>query len=103
MKSVHQTDKGIGILYDDIYFVNGSRTPFGKFCGTLARVSPTDLGIYASRSAIEKAGIKPDQIDQTIVANIGQACYDAYFLPRHIGLFSGVPINESAPPGLKLL
>lgn len=96
MKSVHQTDKGIGILYDDIYFVNGSRTPFGKFCGTLARVSPTDLGIYASRSAIEKAGIKPGQIDQTIVANIGQACYDAYFLPRHIGLFSGVPISVPA-------
>lgn len=96
MKSIHHQDKGIGIIYDDIYLVNGSRTPFGRFCGTLARISPTDLGIYASRSAIKKAGIKPDMIDQVITANIGQSCYDAYFLPRHIGLFSGVPISVPA-------
>jgi len=93
MKSFLNREKGIGILYDDIYFVNGSRTPFGKFCGTLAGVSPTDLGIYASKSAIRKADLKPDQIDQVIVANIGQACPDAYFLPRHISLYSGVPIT----------
>ena len=96
MKAIHTIEKGIGIIYDDIYLINGSRTPFGRFCGTLARVSPTDLGIFASRAAIEKAGIKPDVIDQVIVANIGQACYDAYFLPRHIGLFSGVPISVPA-------
>lgn len=96
MKSVHKLEKGIGIIYDEIYLVNGSRTPFGKFCGTLARISPTDLGIFASRAAIEKSCIMPDMIDQVIVANIGQACFDAYFLPRHIGLFSGVPVSVPA-------
>jgi acetyl-CoA C-acetyltransferase len=91
MKAYHNKEKGFGIVYDDIFLVNGARTPFGKFCGTLANVSPTDLGIFASRGAIEKAGITPSDVDQVMMANIGQSSYDTYFLPRHIGLYAGVP------------
>lgn len=93
MKSYHNREKGIGILFDDIYLAGGARTPFGKFCGTLARVSPTDLGIFASKGAFEKTGISAGDIDQVVIANIGQACPDAYFLPRHIALYSGVPLT----------
>lgn len=91
MKGFHDKKKGFGIAYDDIYLVNGARTPFGKLCGTLGQVSPTDLGIYATKAAIEKSGIKGDDIDQLMYANIGQSSADSYFLPRHIGLFSGIP------------
>jgi acetyl-CoA C-acetyltransferase len=96
MRSYHNKEKGIGILFDDIYLAGGARTPFGKFCGTLARVSPTDLGIFACKGAFEKTGIDADSIDQVVIANIGQACSDAYFLPRHISLFSGVPLAVPA-------
>ncbi len=91
MKAYHNKEKGFGIIYDDIFLVNGARTPFGKLCGTLANISPTDLGIYACRAAIAKSGISPDDIDQVMMANIGQSSFDSYFLPRHIGLYSGVP------------
>lgn len=91
MKGFHDKKKGFGITYDDIYLVNGARTPFGKLCGTLGQVSPTDLGIYATKAAIEKSGIKGEDIDQVMYANIGQSSADSYFLPRHIGLFSGIP------------
>lgn len=91
MKSYHDKKKGIGITYDDIYLINGARTPFGKLCGTLGQISPTDLGIYASRAAIENSGVKGEDIDQVFYANIGQSSADAYFLPRHIGLYSGIP------------
>ena len=91
MKAYHNKEKGFGIIYDDIYLMNGARTPFGKLCGTLANISPTDLGIYASRAAIERSGITPKDIDQVMMANIGQSSYDTYFLPRHIGLYAGVP------------
>ncbi len=91
MKGFHNTSKGIGILLDEIYLVDGLRTPFGKYCGSLAHISPTDLGIISSRAAIERCNIKPQDIDQLIAANIGQSSYDAYFLPRHISLFSGIP------------
>jgi len=91
MKSIHDKKKGIAITYDNIFLLNGARTPFGKLCGTLGNVSPTDLGIYASRAAIEKSGITGGDIDQVMYANIGQSSSDSYFLPRHIGLYSGIP------------
>ncbi|MBI4944881.1 MAG: thiolase family protein [Bacteroidetes bacterium] len=93
MKGFHNKEKGIGILYDDIYLVNGMRTPFGKLCGTIGQVSPTDLGIYAAKAAMEKSEIKPTDIDQIFVANIGQSSPDTYFLPRHIGLYAGIPFG----------
>jgi acetyl-CoA C-acetyltransferase len=96
MKGIHDKKKGFAITYDDIYLVNGARTPFGKLCGTLGQVSPTDLGIYASRAAIEKSGITGEDIDQLIYANIGQSSADSYFLPRHIGLYSGIPAGIPA-------
>jgi acetyl-CoA C-acetyltransferase len=96
MKSYHNKAKGIGILFDDIYIINGARTPFGKYCGTLSQISPTDLGIFASRGALEKSGVKGSEIDQVIVANIGQSSGDAYFYPRHLSLYSGVPVEVPA-------
>src|SRR5574343_201207 len=91
MKGYHDKKKGIAITYDDVFLINGARTPFGKLCGTLGLVSPTDLGIYATRAAIQKSGIKPEDIDQLFYANIGQSSADSYFLPRYIGLYSGIP------------
>ena len=90
MKAYHKKEKGIAIVYDDMYLINGARTPFGKLAGTLANVSPTDLGILACRAALEKSNVDAKEIDQTIIANIGQSSTDAYFLPRHISLYSGV-------------
>ena len=103
MKSYHNKEKGIAILFDDIYLVNGARTPFGKFCGTLANISPTDLGIFASKAALQKSGVDPSEIDQAIIANIGQSSGDAYFLPRHIALFAGLPITVPSQLLSKLL
>jgi len=95
MKAYHSKEKGIGIVYDNMYLINGARTPFGKLVGSLANISPTDLGILACRSSLEKSKVNPKDIDQTIIANIGQSSTDAYFLPRHISLYSGV--REEVP------
>jgi len=80
----------VGSIFNDIYVVDGRRTPFGKYTGTLSTVSPTDLGIAASRAVLKAAGVKPTDVDQTYVANIGQASADSFFLPRHVALYSGV-------------
>lgn len=92
-KGFFQKKKGTGIIFNDIFLINGMRTPFGKYCGTLSQVSPTDLGIYAAQAALKKCHVDGAEIDQVITANIGQSSCDAYFLPRHISLFSGVPIE----------
>lgn len=96
MKGYFNKEKGIGMQYEDVYLVNGARTAFGKFCGTLGKVSPTDLGIFASRAAIKRSGLAASDLDQAIIANIGQAAGDAYFLPRHIALFAGLKTTVPA-------
>ncbi|GIV27139.1 MAG: acetyl-CoA acetyltransferase [Bacteroidia bacterium] len=96
MKSYFNTKKGVGIIFDDVYLVNGKRTPFGRLCGTLSALSPTDMGIIAGKAALQKTRISADDIHQVVVANIGQASADAYFLPRHIALYAGVPLSVPA-------
>ncbi|NOY05110.1 MAG: acetyl-CoA C-acyltransferase, partial [Chlorobi bacterium] len=88
--------KLFAVKYEDIFILNGARTPFGKFCGTLGTVSPTDLGIIASREAIKRSGVQPDDIDHVVFANIIQAGFDAIYLPRHIGLYCGIPQDTPA-------
>lgn len=90
------TQAGVGSSFGDIYLIDGQRTPFGKLSGSLASVSPTDLGIVASRAALAKAKVPASDVDQVIVANIGQASADTFFLARHIALYSGVPLHVPA-------
>jgi len=92
----HSREGGIGVVFDDIYIIDGKRTPFGKFTGSLSTVSPTDLGIHASKAAIEASGIDGGEVDQVIAANIGQAASDCFFLPRHIALYAGTPLTAPA-------
>jgi len=96
VKGFRDPQVGSGALFEDIYLIDGKRTAFGKFTGGLSTVSPTDLGIMASRAAIETAGVAAGDIDQTIVANIGQASGDCFFLPRHIALYAGAPLQSTA-------
>ena len=96
MKGYNSREGGIGILFDDIYLINGKRTPFGKFTGSLSTISPTDLGIHASKAALAASGIDGGEVDQVITANIGQAASDCFFLPRHIALYAGTPLTTPA-------
>ena len=81
--------------YDHIWLVAGVRTPFADYNSVLRDVSPTDMGIYAARALFEKSGIPAGDVNAIVGGNIAQASFDAYFLPRHIGLYSGV--NPNAP------
>jgi acetyl-CoA C-acetyltransferase len=82
--------------YDDIWLIAGQRTPFDDYNGLLRDVSPTDLGIYAARALFEKSGIPASEINSIIAGNMAQSSFDSYYLPRHIGLYSGVNPNTPA-------
>jgi len=88
--------KGIGALYSGIAILGGSRTPFGAFTGGLSRVNPIDLGILASRAALGTCRLTGEDIDQVIFSSVAQSGPDAYYLPRHIGLYAGVPLDRPA-------
>ena len=85
-----------GTAYDDIWLVAGQRTPFADYNGVLRDVSPTDLGIAAARALFATSGIPATEVDAIVAGNMAQASFDAYFLPRHIGLYAGVNPNVPA-------
>ena len=47
----------------DVVIIDGARTPFGTFGGGLRDVSATDLGVIASKAALERSKVDPKQID----------------------------------------
>ena len=79
--------------YDDIWLVAGVRTPFADYAGVLRDVSPTDLGIFAARSLFARSGIPASAVQTVIAGNVGQSSFDALYVPRHIGLYAGVPLG----------
>jgi acetyl-CoA C-acetyltransferase len=81
---------GFGARYEGVVVAGAARTPFGEFMATLAGVSPTDLGIVAARGALERSGIPASEVDQVIFANVAQSGPDAFYLPRHVGLYAGL-------------
>src|SRR5690606_27786338 len=87
---------GLTISFDDIWLLDGVRTPFADYMGPFAEVSPIDLGIKAAREVLKKAEVEPQEVGTVVAGNMAQASYDAYMLPRHIGLYSGVPIEVPA-------
>ena len=50
----------------EVYIVSAVRTPIGSFGGTLKDISATQLGAIAIKGAVEKAGIKPTQVQEVI-------------------------------------
>ena len=56
-----------------VYFLSGVRTPIGKFGGSLASLTAADMGVVAAKAAIERAGVQPSQVEETIFGNARQA------------------------------
>jgi acetyl-CoA C-acetyltransferase len=87
---------GIGATFEDAWLIDGVRTPFVDYNGALAPVSPIDLGIKAAREAFRKSGVSPKDVGTVIAGSMAQASFDAYMLPRHVGLYAGVPQETPA-------
>ena len=83
--------KGFVSEFKDVWILGGMRTPMVDYCGALGHVSPTDLGIKAARAALVKAGVPAQHIDSVIAGNMAPGDFDQFVLPRHIGLYAGVP------------
>jgi len=90
------SSKSLHSEFKDAWLVDGVRTPFVDYNGALASASPIDLGIKAARAVFERTGVAPDDVGTVIAGNMAQASFDAFMLPRHIGLYSGVPTEVPA-------
>jgi len=82
--------------YDDVWLIEGVRTPFIEYNTALGVVSATDLGIKAAREVFRRSGVSATDVGTVVAGNVAQTSFDAYVLPRHIALYSGVPVEVPA-------
>ncbi|MFW9596100.1 MAG: thiolase family protein [Macromonas sp.] len=83
--------QGFFNAFNDVWMLDGVRTPMVDYCGALGHISPTDLGIKAAREALKRNGLSGADIGSVITGNMAPGDFDQFFLPRHIGLYAGVP------------
>jgi len=93
----------------EVYIVSAVRTPIGSFGGALKDIPATKLGAIAIKAAVERAGIKPEQVNEVLMgcvlqANLGQAP------ARQAAKFAGLPdnvvcttINKVCASGMKAI
>jgi acetyl-CoA acetyltransferase family protein len=83
-------------MSSDIYILGGARTPMGEYTGKLKDFSAIDLGAIAARTAMERTGVKPGNVDHVVFGNVMQTSSDAVYGARHVGLKAGLPIEVPA-------
>jgi acetyl-CoA C-acetyltransferase len=92
----------------EVVIVAATRTPIGSFGGSLAAISATQLGAAIIKSAVEKAGLRPDQVQEVYMgnvmsANVGQAP------ATQAAIFAGLPylpattVNKVCASGMKAI
>ena len=91
----------------DVYILSAVRTPIGKFGGSLASMTAADMGVVAAKAAMERAGVQPGRIDETIFGNARQAGGGPN-PARQISIRSGIPqevpaytVNKACASGVK--
>ena len=90
-----------------VYILSAVRTPIGKFGGSMASLTAADMGVVAAKAAIERSGVRPEQIEETIFGNARQAGGGPN-PARQISVRSGVPqevpaftVNKACASGMK--
>jgi len=71
--------------------LDGVRTAFGTFGGTIKDIGTTELGVITAKAALERAGISPNDISESIYGNVVPSEKNSIYLARHIGLKVGLP------------
>ncbi len=76
--------------------LDGARTPFGTFGGSLKDLHPIELGTLAARAALERARVPEGDVSEIIFGNVLPVDSRSAYLARHIGLGVGLPIGSPA-------
>lgn len=75
--------------------VSAVRTPIGTFGGSLKDVSAVDLGVTVVKGAIERAGLKAEQVDEVILGNVLSGGLGQN-VARQVSVKAGIPISSPA-------
>jgi acetyl-CoA C-acetyltransferase len=90
-----------------VVILGAARTPIGRYGGSFKDTHPAELGAVAARAAIERAGITPEDIHETLIGH-GRQAGSGPNPARQVGRRSGVPdtapaqtINKACASGLQ--
>jgi acetyl-CoA C-acetyltransferase len=75
--------------------VAGARTPMGRLLGSLKDFSGADLGGFAIKGALDRAGVAPDQVDYVIMGQVLQAGA-GQITARQAAVKAGIPMTVPA-------
>ena len=76
---------------DEVYLIDGARTPQGRYGGALASVRPDDLAALVVGEAVRRAGIPDEEVDEVILGAANQAGEDNRDVARMAVLLAGLP------------
>src|SRR5580698_924425 len=93
----------------NVNILSAVRTPIGKYGGSLAAFTAPDLGVVAARAALERAGVRPEEVNEVIFGHARQAG-NGPNPARQVAVRSGVPVeipaytvNQACASGLKAI
>ncbi|MDX3133377.1 thiolase family protein [Streptomyces europaeiscabiei] len=78
-------------MSDEVYLIDGARTPQGRYGGALASVRPDDLAALVVGEAVRRAGVPADSVDEVILGAANQAGEDNRDVARMAVLLAGLP------------
>jgi acetyl-CoA C-acetyltransferase len=79
----------------DAVILSAARTPIGRFGGSLASVGAAELGRVAAVAAVERAGLAPEDVDQTVFGHARQAGQGPNGA-RQVSVRAGIPVERPA-------
>ena len=82
-------------ILDPVVIVGAARTPMGAFQGDFSSLSAHDLGAVAIRAAVERAGIKPEVVNDVIFGNCLMAA-QGQAPARQASIKAGIPVSAGA-------
>jgi acetyl-CoA C-acetyltransferase len=79
----------------DPVIIGGARTAIGRLLGSLAGLSAAELGGFAIKGALDRAGITPDQVEYVIMGHVLQAGA-GQITSRQAAVKAGIPMTTPA-------
>mgnify|MGYP001163275955 FL=1 len=93
-------------MQDEVVILEGARTPMaewvggktgaGKRGGALASLSVVDLGALATKEALRRAGVAPEEVNHLMLGNAVQTSSNPIYAARHVALDAGCSIDTPA-------
>ena len=86
---------------DDLVILDGARTAMAEYVGTpgygkLAGHSALELGGIAAGAALERSGVKPEDIGHVVMGSVLYTSVDHLYGARHVSLKAGIPVSVPA-------